>query len=402
MKNRLKLIGCMAVLIFVFSSCNNFFGKKTNLDFLPPPNYSNKPVAYVPLQPGIKGLQYPTDVIVGWDQLIYVADAGAQKIYSYDISGTPMSSFSIPGLTSVAQDRHLNLLAIGTMDTIINAKKFTLSTIYRLKLDNAQGYGLQNAVIINKTVHPFYFTTGLKDLDTQTSFKHIGVMADNSYYVTRTGPSNSQTQFGGPDDAVIQFSASDVFESPIYVTGSNNAQYTNYFKKPYGIVTRAQPPQSNSVNTSGDFIFTSVQPGFPLEVQEINKAVDPMFGVSYKLVYYPVGDTTKASGFLYTPNKFVEPTGVTIAGDGTNYVWVVDAYKDSLYQFNGQGFEGVTPPPGYGSTKNIKVSFGGLGGDFTHFDHPMAVAYYNKIVYVADAGNGRILRFELTTDLNLK
>jgi hypothetical protein len=30
----------------------------------------------------------------------------------------------------------------------------------------------------------------------------------------------------------------------------------------------------------------------------------------------------------------------------------------------------------------------------------MAVAYFNEILYVADAGNGRILRFKLTTDFD--
>jgi len=400
MKVKIMHIAFIVMLIFTLSGCDNFFGKKTNLDFIPVPNYSNKPVAYVPLQPDIKGLQYPTDVIVGWDQLIYVADAGAQRIYCYDLADDPMSSFYVPGLASVAQDRHLNLLAIGTIDTIINTKKFTLPAIYRINLDNPQGYGLQNAVIIHKTVHPFYFTSGFNDLDTQTRFVHIGVMGDNGYYVTRTGPSNSLTQFGGPDDAVIQFSATDSFETPIYVT-TPSGEYTNYFQKPSGIATYAQPPQSTSINTSGNFIFTSVKPGFPLEVQEINQTTN-MNGVFYTLNYFPVGDTSKASGFLYTPNKFVQPTAVTMAGDGTNYIWVVDAYKDSLYQFNGQGYEGVNPPAGYNSTKNIKVSFGGQGSDLSHFDHPMGVAYYNKIVYVADAGNGRILRFELTTDINQK
>lgn len=391
----------LVLLCLCISSCTNFFGKKTNLDFIPKPNYSNKPVAYVPLQPDIKGFQFPTDVIVGWDQIIYVADEGAQKIFSYDLADNPMASLYIPGLTSVAQDRHLDLIAIGTVDTFINSKKYTLSAIYRIRLNNPKGYGLQNAVIIHKTIHPFYFTTGFNALDTQTRFKHVGILANNNYYVTRTGPSNALTQFGGPDDAVIEFSAADSFETPVYVS-TQNGEYTNYFKTPSGIATRAQPPQSSSVNPKGDFIFTSLKTGFPLAVQEIDETTDPMYGVFYKLGYYPVGDTTKASGFLYTPNKFVEPTGVTIAGDGTNYVWVVDAYKDSLYQFNSQGLEGVTPPPGYGSTKNIKVSFGGIGSDLSHFDQPMAVAYYNKIVYVADAGNGRILRFELTTDLNLK
>ena len=40
---------------------------------------------------------------------------------------------------------------------------------------------------------------------------------------------------------------------------------------------------------------------------------------------------------------------------------MVDAEKDSLFHFTSDGREGVQPPSGANSTKNIKVSFGGTG-----------------------------------------
>ncbi len=78
----------------------------------------------------------------------------------------------------------------------------------------------------------------------------------------------------------------------------------------------------------------------------------------------------------------------------------MDREKDSLFQFTNTGLEGVKAPAGSTSTKNIRVSFGGTGVDLTQFNQPSAVAYYDRIVYVADAGNGRVLRFKLTTDFN--
>ena len=60
--------------------------------------------------------------------------------------------------------------------------------------------------------------------------------------------------------------------------------------------------------------------------------------------------------------------------------------------------EGVLPPAATGITKYQKTSFGGTGLSSTQFRSPSGVAYFDKILYVADAGNSRILRFKLTTD----
>ena len=110
-------------------------------------------------------------------------------------------------------------------------------------------------------------------------------------------------------------------------------------------------------------------------------------------------DTSEADSFINDPFKFEEPVGVEVSGDGSNFIFVVDRKKDSLYQFTATGLEGVQPPPASGETKYVNTSFGGTGVGASQFNNPMAVAYNDEIVYVADAGNGRILRFKLTLDI---
>ncbi len=107
-----------------------------------------------------------------------------------------------------------------------------------------------------------------------------------------------------------------------------------------------------------------------------------------------------ADGWLNSPNKFTYPTGITVAGDESRYIFVTDAEKDSVYQFTSNGLEGVPPPPGSGSVRYTKASFGGSGPGPTQFNEPRGVAYYNQILYVCDAGNHRVCRFKLTLDFD--
>jgi len=87
-----------------------------------------------------------------------------------------------------------------------------------------------------------------------------------------------------------------------------------------------------------------------------------------------------------------------VTGDGTNFIFVLDQQKDSLYQFTVTGLEGVKPPVGSATSKYQMASFGGRGDGLTQFNAPSSVAYKNRILWVCDTGNGRILRFKLTTD----
>lgn len=392
-----KYIYGLIFLGLTLSACEKPFGDKTDLGFIDVPNYDEKPIAFVPILPEIKLTSNPTDITVGYDELIYIADPTAGKIICFDQSGRKVGERSIPNVKAIAMDRSLELLALGTKDTVINGVNYTLDAIYRLRLINSNSYGLSNATLVKTVVHPFYFKTSFTTSDTAVHFKGISVMADNKYYVTRTGPSNNTLQIGGPDDAIVLFDQNDNDEKIVSVD-TEQGQISDYFKKPFAISTLAKGPQSNIVKTGGDFLFTSISNSTSIKAQYI-KFESSEFGSSYTLNTSLAGqDTSKADGFMYTPNRFTEPKGITIAGDGSNFIFVSDAVKDSVYLFTLTGLEGVPPPAGYTSKKNINVSFGGSGFGPKQFRRPTALAYYDRTLYVCDAGNGRILRFKLSTE----
>ncbi len=74
-----------------------------------------------------------------------------------------------------------------------------------------------------------------------------------------------------------------------------------------------------------------------------------------------------------------------VAVDEYGNIFVVDGKENSLLKFSRNG---------------VKIlSFGTQGTGKKQFQNPKGIAYANKIVYVADTGNNRILRFTLSTDL---
>jgi hypothetical protein len=389
-----KLVGSALICgLALLSGCEGFFGKKLDPSFIDVPIYNDRQVAYVPIQPVWDGFQHPVDIAIGYDELIYVVDDVSHEIISLDEAGNELGRMSIPGVHAVVQDRSLDLLALGTFDTL----NTTLEAIYRIELKQNGAYGLANGVIQNKVLHPFYFKSVYSPgADNMVGLTGIAVRADNRYYVSRVG--NLTSPVFGPDDAIVIFDGQDNFITTVRVS-TNGAILSDYFRSPSAITSLAQPPQSPFVQEKGDFIFCSQSQSTQLKVQYIEVS-ETDNGTDYTVKELPTGDTSTADGFLMTPQRFAAPVDITYTGDGTNYIFVVDREKDSLYQFTNTGLEGVRPPAGSASSKNILVSFGGHGTGLTQFDAPTGVAYARKIVYVADAGNRRILRFQLTTDFD--
>jgi PBP1b-binding outer membrane lipoprotein LpoB len=76
-----KLTSYLAIIAiaFVTVSCQGFFGEKTDLSIIDAPEFQARNVAYVPIQPIISGFVAPTDVVIGFDELIYVVDSGTRN-----------------------------------------------------------------------------------------------------------------------------------------------------------------------------------------------------------------------------------------------------------------------------------------------------------------------------------
>lgn len=387
----------LILLTLLISGCKGIFGEKTDLSFIEVPDSTTELVSFIPILPSMGGFSDLSDVSPGFDELLYVVDKGTASVLVFDQAGRNLNTYKVPGAKYVVQDRSLDLLVTGTYDTLIEGSIYRLAALYRLRIISGNQLGSGSGEIISRIVHPFYFKSSISPQDTLVRFGKSAVLADNSYYVIRTGPSNSPMQIGGPDDNVLKFSNKDEFITPASVQ-TLAGLYQDYFRRPLNIVTRMQPPQSPVVSNSGDFLVTMADPGLSFKLQYI-RFYTGADGSGYEVnTDFLRTDPIQADGFVGQPGRFVHPTGLSFAGDGSNMIFVCDSEKDSVYQFLINGNEGVFPPPGAVGTRNIIVSFGGTGSGPMQFRNPIGVAWLNRVLYVADAGNSRISRFKLSTD----
>lgn len=408
----LVIFASLLMLVAVINGCNDtIFGEKgPNIgeEFPPLPPTDAKPIEFIQLAPEWTGFNHPEDVMVGYDELIYVADTRNNRIVQLDINGTVLGWIAVPQPVALAQDRKLDLLVAGRKDTTIGGQTITLACIYRINLYQVN-HKINNASAIPVVIHPTYVLgRTLRVSDSSSHFTGIATLADNSYYVTRTGPSNSDiTQPGGPDNNILVFDSKDKFSTPLtsYLTATGTGKASA--NQLTGITTYAVPPQRANVDVRKGFLMTlKGNNSFRTQGMRYSSArEDIAFTADPELEF---SDTTVGHRFLYDGDPadgvlqslFVQPEDVTFAAD-RGYIFVVDAGTDSLYQFTSNGVEGILPPAFSTERKNIIVSFGGTGSGQRQFNDPMGVAYYqsSNIVFVADAGNNRIVRFKLSTDI---
>jgi len=389
----------------LFSSCDFLFGKKQDdstqqifeqgaID----PNLIPNQVGYVPILP-YWNVPNPTDVYVGYDEMIYVVDDNGVEIF--DQKGTKQRTISIAGATDVIQDRRLHTYVAGRVDKVINSTTYNLAAVYHIINSSTA----DQPEIIDTLIQPFFDisrnNTAFRGADDEAvQITGLATLADNTLYVSRTGPENNLAAIARPDNTILIFNEDGVNIG--YTNGLNPV--TSSLKSTLGvssIASFAAPPQATSgISTSQDFMLLQTDASAQYKALWIKWNFDPDAGAIYSendaLLNF---DTSKAERFLYTPNRFSFPADIFIAPDATGYIFIVDSERDSLYQFTQKGFEGVNPPANSNITKQILASFGGEGSGPFQFISPSGVCYYKKTVYVADKGNNRISRFKLSTDL---
>jgi len=405
MKN--LLIYSLLCLSFVFTGCEFLFGTREDATVSDvfrqgaiDPNVNQQVVGYVPVLPIWGGFANPTDVYVGYDELVYVADAAG--VHILDLKGTRQALIPIPGATKVVQDRRLFTYVLGRASRSINGENWNLAAVYVLT-----GAGTGNPQIIDTLIHPFNDLTRANTnfrgvADQNVEFTGLVPLIDNSFYLSRRGPTNSQISTAAPDNAILVY-RSDLSNNG-YALGLNaNSSSLRSVLDISGMAGFLAPPQLVfGMSTSRDFILLQTRPAAEYKTLWIRQQNSEEAGTVYLENQNMLNfDTTKASRFLYDSFRFGKPADICVAPDETNYIFVIDSEKDSLFQFTSLGFEGVNPPRNSGLTKQVIASFGGRGSGPFQFNQPQGVAYMRRIVYVADTGNGRIMRFKLSTDLEL-
>lgn len=355
---------------------------------------------YVPILPFWGDFINPTDIYCGYDEMIYVVDAEGLKVL--DQTGKVYNTIAINGATDVTQDRRLHTYVIGRVDFDVNGDGIleNLAAVYHLT-----GTASGAVQIIDTLIHPFCdesrnVTSFRGAADEAVEFTGITTLADNTLYVSRKGPNNDLAGIARTDNAVLFYdeNGSNIgYANGLSPTTSNLRSVWDVA----AITAFAAPPQSLSgISSSPEFLVALNNPAAQYKCLWIQQFNDPESGITYgENAALTVFDFTKADRFLYEPDRFINPTDIYVAPDFTGYIFVTDAGTDSLYIFTRKGYEGVNPPPGSATSKQIIASFGGEGSGPFNLINPSGVAYLRKTVYVVDQGNNRICRYKLNTDL---
>ena len=313
------------------------------------------------------GFNFPTAVLFGNDGFLYVADTYNDRVVMLDRNGVVIGYASDPGPNGMrkpiglAEDYKLNLIVCAQFDTTLpgHANSTTFGAVYKLNLYSAG----QN--ISKGTLKKVFFEPS----DSSRRYTAAATLYDNTYYVSRTGPNDAGID---KDDNILLFSSSDRLLTglPPYFTWGGTG-----FMSIGKITGLATMPTKRTV----EYVFCQTGQTSLFKVQWIQLIV--------------LGQTTDyESKFsantsdLSTVNRFKSPEGVTFDPSGNLYV--VDSQTDSLYRFSPNGSE--------------HYSFGGTGSGDLQFRQPSGVAFspIDHTVYVADAGNNRISRFKLSTEIN--
>ncbi len=343
----------------MFYSC----GEKLDLSQFPITNGGTdttfSDTTYVQQSPDFTGFNQPEDIIVGNEPLLYISDTKNNRVVQMDISGGQIGQLYFLNPRSLAQDRNFDLLVIADSVTSLND---TINVVYRVKLVQAGGIiTFAEKIPLFSSDHPTPISSRRR------KFSGVSTYNDNSLLISRIGPDN--TSLIDPDNAIIK------------VLGNNSLQsyeiYSGFQTAGNGIYSINQTSSLKTItNSNPNFIFTRNTEDFGFKVQwfeydNVNGTFDPKFSpeTNADIVRLQLGT----------------PQDVTL--DNNQNVYVIDSQRDSLYKFSNSG-------------RLRSESFGGPGSGVNKLNSPKSVAWFNKVLYIADTGNNRIVRFKLSTDLN--
>lgn len=414
-------------IILIFAGCSDFLGSKGDSitdDIFEQgkqdPNVIVEELGYAALVPFWEGFDSPTDVYVGFDELVYVTDA--RGVHVLDRAGRLYDTYPLRGAVSVTQDRLLNVYVAARYDTVITAIDpaitWDLPAVY--KIQNLNGAGEVEVVDVlkhpfrrfdnsrsNTTLERFRLNRNITTNDELVEITGVGVLADNTIYITRRGPANSTTT-PVPDNSVLVFDHE--LEGGVRTGRMRNVSRVSLRpQEPANfssaidvsdISTFVGPPQRDNMTGNRSFLITQGNPDRNISYRTLwIDAIQTPDGLEFRQnPSLQVRDTSRAGSFLYDPDKFKNPSGIAYSADARSHIFVVDAETDSLYQFQSNGIEGINPPPGSDFEKAVNVSFGGTGNGPREFNSPSGVAHFQRIIYVADTGNNRIARYRLNID----
>ncbi len=342
---------------------------------------------YYEVQPPWGGFQNPVAVLVGKDNLIYVADNGSNEVIMMDASGKVLNRRSVPSPTSLAQNTTLDLYIGGTalaqngIDTVGALYKLFLerfdTTYVDIVIDSLTGtktYVYHDSSTFfsnNMDIAPMRIVRKEAGYP-QRRFVGIGILPDNQYLAARVGPDNSS--FVDPDTRVLMFTKGDTLITPVPELQTGCGTAINDINQVTGIAV---------FGGIRDYVLTQSDQCIAYGAIWMTWQITGDFA-GWVPKYDPAVAAQQSKDFIQ-PGRFVAASGVAIDPRRSD-VFIVDSYLDSVVKFDRNG---NFKKESFGRYRTVSSNLPGL-------NHPRSVAISTDCtLYVADTGNKVIRRFKL-------
>ena len=355
---RRVVYGALAGILLQGAGCDS----PMDLSTLPQPTTSLLDTAYVAVMPPFGGFSGPEGMLLGKDQLLYVADTRADRIVMLNRAGSVLSAREILRPVALAQDSKLDLLVGGVL---VAANGDTIGALFRIHLASANpdsAHRLEVArvdTIWREPAHP------------TRRFPGIAVLSDNSFLAVRDGSDNASLI--DPDARVLQFDKDDRFITPLpgFVTGTGT-----------GIANINHPTSITAFPGSNDFVLVQSSDGVAYgALWMVYSSTNDFQGWLPR--FDPANFNDRSTDFI-RPNRYLHAKAVAVDPSRRD-VFVADADLDSIFKFNSRG---VLRGESFG-----RVRSEGL------MRRPSGLAFFDKVLYVLDQEQGMILRYRLSTDV---
>jgi hypothetical protein len=371
----LSLALLAAIALFLPNGCGDKVALPSDL---PAPCYNCGSVdtSYVQVNPtwiAADGIAFnkPHDVLIGYDRFVYVCDTKNNRVVKFAEDGTFIESDSVVNPVAITQDRGLDLLVVAgdfytTHEDTIFAGTDSMSTvldstIYGNAIYRKRHFGNDGFQAVWRADSPYWSTYSSTTRDTiwhEAEFWGIAASTETSkeYFLADFWVGR-----------IMRFSSEDKPVPPDLIGEGVGVGKTSYPMDAY--------------------FYTIAGQSYLAFAQGIGN-----FGVQ---IVSPINGTP-----LFTAGEEGLPPLARINARGAKQVAVDE--RSNFYVL----LEATDPDLGahhllykYDRNGQRLLEFGTEGSGERQFSRPRGLAYSNGILYIADTGNNRIVRYQLATDI---
>ena len=357
--------------------------------------------SYIEVYPPWGGFGSPRAIMVGNDQLIYVADYDNNEVVVMDAGGTVLNRVGIPHPMALAQNTKLDLYVCGeaiapngtdTIGAIYHIYAVRFDTTYISRIDTIIGSLGDTTIVRTRRDTSYFYNHDLANAHKKIVWREAGrpnrrlvgmgifsgskgSIRFNDFLVARIGPDN--TSFVDPDCRVLRFNSGDTLITPVadLITRPSGGTGITDIRNLTGIMVYPGVWDFVVTQSSDNVAFGAIPMTFSL-----TKDFEGW------LPTYDPSNPSQIGTDLIRQYRFQNAVAATY-DRRRRELFILDSELDSVVKFNQKG---QFRPESFGRSLTGSNNFPAL-------NHPMGISFSNDCtLYIADTGNKVIRRFKLS------